>query len=429
MTTLPTPSRRAARIALTNMAWVLGDKVVAMVLGLVIFGLIARALGPSGSGHFAYATALLQVGLGLSLVCSGAALLPRFCRMHSALPGAIANVFVVRMIAAIAAMLATMGFCLVTIADPQRLVVSLIVLIAVPLIEPFHVVATYWSSRNNNRPNIVSRSSGLVARAIVVFVALALHAPVWVLAAAWVVEGAVNASFQAGQLRLAMPHQRLRRFVRASRCKAYFGFGVRFVASLWLQVLFSRLDRLLLSDLMQPESFGIYATAMQLADVWTQVAYLIGVSMATAYLYQRIREGRFLKAFIGISAAMAAIGAAGVVVAWVAGPAVLRAVFGAPFAASQPFLVAGMGVAVLQFVDQIVLLTLTTLDRPHLLTAKWIVAVLVAAPAIWFGYDAYGPYAGPIGLAVGLLASWLLLLGVSMRGLGSDVQARSARAA
>ncbi len=415
MTPSPTQPRGAARVALSNVAWVLGDKVVAMVLGLVIFGLIARALGPTGSRHFAYATALLQVGLGLSLVCSGAALLPRFCRMHSALPGAIANVFVVRMAASVLAVLVAMAFCLLTIDDPQRLLVSLIVLLAVPLIEPFHVVATYWSSRNHNQPNIVARSSGLVARAIVVAVALALGAPVWVVALAWVVEGAVNASFQTGQLRRAMPYQRLRRFVRASRCKAYFGFGARFVASLWLQVLFSRLDRLLLSERMEPEAFGIYATAMQLTDVWTQVAYLIGVSMATAYLYQRIREGRFAKAFIGISLAMAVIGLAGVLVAWLVGPVVLRTVFGAPFVASQPYLVAGMGVAALQFVDQILLLTLTTLDRPHLLTSKWVAAVAVAAPAIWFGYDTYGAFAGPLGLAIGLLASWMVALGVSLR--------------
>lgn len=410
--------RGAARVALSNMAWVLGDKVVAMVLGLVIFGLIARALGPSGSGHFAYATALLQVGLGLSLVCSGAALLPRFCRMHAALPGAIANVFVVRMLASVVAMLGAMAYCVLTIQDSQRLMVSLIVLLAVPLIEPFYVIATYWSSRNHNQPNIVARSSGLIARAVVVALAVALHAPVWILALAWVVEGAVNASIQSAQLRRAMPHRRLRRFVRVSRGKAYFGFGVRFVASLWLAVLFSRLDRLLLSERMEPEGFGIYATAMQLTDVWTQVAYLIGVSMATAYLYRRIREGRFAKAFVAITAAMASIGLAGVLVAWLAGPVVLRTVFGAPFIASQPFLVAGMGVAVLQFVDQIVLLTLTTLDRPHLLAVKWLVAVAVAAPTIWFGYPTYGAFAGPLGLAAGLLAGWILALGVALRGSG-----------
>ncbi len=407
-------SRGTARVALSNMAWVLGDKLLAMGLGLVIFGLIARALGPIGSGHFAYAIALLQVGLGLSLVCSGSALLPRFCRMHAALPGAIANVFVVRVGASVLAMLVAMVYCLVTIDDPQRLLVSLIVLLAVPLIEPFYVIATYWSSRNHNRPNIVARSSGLIARAIVVAIALALHAPVWVLALAWVVEGAVNASIQLRQLRLAMPTKQLRRFVRVSRGKAYFRFGVRFVASLWLQVLFARLDRLLLSERMQPDAFGIYATAMQLSDVWTQVAYLIAVSLATAYLYRRIREGQSATAFFVTATAMAGIGILGVGAAWLGGPLVLRVVFGAPFVAAQPFLVAGMGVAVLQFVDQIVLLTLTTLDRPRLLTTKWIVSVAVAVPAIWLGYDVYGAFAGPLGLAAGLVAGWLLVVGFEL---------------
>ena len=412
MTSPPTRSRGAVHVALRNMAWVLGDKVVAMVLGLVIFGLIARALGPSGSGHFAYATALLQVGLGLSLVCSGNALLPRFCRMHAALPGAIANVFVVRMVASLLAVALAMAYCVATIDDPQRLVVSLIVLLAVPLIEPFFVIGTYWQSRNHNQPNIVARTSGLVARAIVVVVALAIHAPVWVLALSWVVEGAVNASIQTRQLRHAMPHRRFRRFVRASRCRAYLGFGARFIASLWLTVVFSRLDRLVLGARMSAEDFGIYATAMQLTDVWTQVASLIGMSMATAYLYRRVREGRFAKAYFGISAAMGAIGLAGVVVAWLLGPFVLRTVFGAPFVASQPYLVAGMGVAALHFVDQILVLTLTTLDRPHLLATKWAVSALVAAPAIWFGYAAYGAFAGPLGLAAGLLAGWVIAFGV-----------------
>jgi hypothetical protein len=100
------PGRRAA---LGNMAWLLGDKAFALVVGLAIHGLIARTLGPVGSGHFAYASAILQAGLGLSLVCAGVALLPRFCRMNGALPGAIANVFALRVVASVVAMLVMMG--------------------------------------------------------------------------------------------------------------------------------------------------------------------------------------------------------------------------------------------------------------------------------------------------------------------------------
>lgn len=392
------------------MGWILGDKVLAMALGLVIFGLVARALGPTGSGQFAYAAALLQVGLGLSLVCSASALLPRFCRMEAAMPGAIANVFVVRMAASLLSMAVMLGYCVLTIDDPQRRMVSMILLLAVPLIEPFYVIATYWSSRNHNRPNIIARSSGLLCRAAIVAVGLKFGAPVWVLALAWVIEAGVNAAIQSVQLRLALPGRRLRRFVRPRRAQVYLRFGLRFVLSLWLQVLFIRLDRLLLGERMEAEPFGLYATAMQLMDVWVQVASLVGVSLSTAYLYRRIRQGRFRLAFAGTTAAMTLVGLAGLAGAWLLGPLLLRVVFGPRFVESYPFLLAGAAFAVLLFANQILQLTLTTLDRPLLLGGMWVVATAVAAPVIWFGYDVLGAFSGPLGLSVGLLAGWASLV-------------------
>ncbi len=397
------------RTALRNMAWILGDKALAMVLGLLIFGMIGRALGPIGAGHFAYAAALLQVGLGLSLVCSGSALLPRSCRMQSGMPGAIANVFAVRMASSVAALAAMALFCVLVIDDPQRLIVSLILLLVVPLIEPFAVIATYWSSRNHNRPNVIARSTGLILRAAIIALGIGVSAPVWVLAAAWIVEAGVNAGIQSLQLRRAMPGQQLRRYVSRNRTQAYLRFGARFVLSLWLHVLYTPLDRLLLGERMASEEFGLYATAMQLMDVWIQVAYLIGISLATAYLYQRIREGRFARAFLGTSAAMTAVGLAGLAGAWLLGPMMLRLVFGAQFAGSQPYLLAGAALAVLLFANQIVQLTLTTQGRSRRLAVMWAVAVGVAAPAIWFGSDWLGGFAGPAGLAARLIAGWLSL--------------------
>ncbi len=397
-------------MALRNMAWILGDKLLAMALGLVIFGLIARALGPTGSGQFAYAAALLQVGLGLSLVCSASALLPRFCRIQAAMPGAIANVFVVRMAASLLSMVVMLCFCAWTVDDPQRRTVSMILLLAVPLIEPFHVIATYWSSRNHNRPNIIARSTGLLCRAVIVAVGLKLGVQVWVLALAWVIEAGVNASIQSLQLRLALPGRRLHRFVRPRRARMYLRFGVRFVFSLWLQVLFIRLDRLLLGERMEAEAFGLYATAMQLMDVWIQVASLVGVSLATAYLYRRIRQGRFGLAFAGTTAAMTLVGLAGLTGAWLLGPLLLRVVFGPRFVESYPFLLAGAGFAVLLFANQILQLTLSTLDRPLWLGSMWVVATAVAAPVIWFGYDTLGAFSGPLGLSVGLVAGWASLV-------------------
>ncbi len=398
------------RVALGNMAWILGDKALAMVLGLLIFGMIGRALGPVGAGHFAFAAALLQVALGLSLVCSASGLLPRFCRMNAALPGAIANVFAVRMAASLASLAAVSIYCLLVIDIPERRTVSMVLLLAVPLIEPFAVIAMYWNSRNHNRPNVIARASGLLARTAVVAIGIALGVGWWLLAMAWVLEAAINAFIQTLQLRHALPARPWLAFISKQRCKAYLRFGARFVVGSWLHVLYTRLDRLLLAERMPAESFGLYATAMQLMDVWIQVASLIGVSLATAYLYRRIRAGNFMPAFFGTTGLMAAVGLAGLTGAWLFGPALLRLVFGAPFVDSQPYLLSGSALAVLLFANQIVQLTMSTLDRPMSLVVMWVVAVVVAVPAIVFGYDSIGAHAGPAGLALGLLAGWLSLV-------------------
>lgn len=381
-----------------------------MVAGLLIFGIIGRHLGPVGAGHFAYAVAILQVGLGLSLICTGSALLPRFCRIGAALPGAIANVFALRMAAALLAALVVAAFTVFVVEDAQRRTVCLVLLGAIPLIEPFAVIATYWSSRNQNRPNVVARSTGLLARLAVVAVGVALGAPVWLLAAAWVLEAAINAGIQTLQLRSALAGKSLHRFVRASRTRGYLRFGARFVLGSWLHVLYTRLDRLILAERTPPEVFGLYATAMQLVDVWAQVAHLIAVSLATALLYRQIRAGRLLPAVMGTAAVMTTIGLVGLGAVWCCGSWFLTLVFGPNFADSQPYLLSGTAMAVLLFVNQTVQLTMAALNRPTRLVVMWAVAVAVASLAIWIGQDRIGLHAGPAGLALGMLAGWLSLL-------------------
>ena len=415
------PSNRAAAIG--NMAWLLGDKALALVAGLAIFGLIARTLGPTGSGHFAYAAAMLQTGLGLSLVCAGVALLPRFCRIGSAVPGAMANVFVLRMLTSLLAMLVMMIFCVLTIKDTQRRTVTMVLLMAIPLIEPFYIIATYWLSRNYNKPTVIARSSGLLVRAAVVGAGVWWGAPVWVMAAAWVLEASVNAGLQTLQARGEFPRLRLNRAVRVSRMKQYLRFGLRFVPALWLSQLFLRMDRLVLAEWLTPHDFGIYAAPMQLVEVWAQVAYLIGSSIATAYLYRRMREDTVVRAFLITALSMAGIGVLGLLGAWLIGPLLLSLVFGPQFSGSAVFLLAGSAFAVLLFADQAVDMLILANNLPWLLAVKWGVALFVALLVFWRGFAELGAMVGPVGLASGVATGWLALLSIHL------VRTRRVRAA
>ena len=395
------------RSGLVNLAWLLGDKLAALLLGLVIQGLIARGYGPSGTGHFAYAMVLLQLALGLSMVCAGVALLPRFCRSTRVTPGALANVFVLRLAASVLAVALMWLFCLATIDDPQRLRVAMVLVATVPLIEPFYLFATYWQSRNHNRPTVMARSLGLVLRTALVALGAWLGVPIWLLALAWIADAAVNAVLQAWQIRPVLAGSAVRRQVRPTRVLPYLRYGLRFVLGLGLLQLFLRIDRLAMAEYLDVHDFGLYAAPMQLVEVWAQIAYLMGSAIAPAYLYKSLRGPGARLAFAKTAGMLAAVGLAGLLGAWLLGAWLLHVVYGPAFDGSHAILVAGAASAVFVFADQTVDLTLMATNHARWLTIKWASACVACALVIGLAYGSLGVLAGPLGIASGLVAGWL----------------------
>jgi O-antigen/teichoic acid export membrane protein len=395
--------------ALRNAIWLGGDKLISIFAGLLVFGMVARTYGPEGSGHLAFAMAVLQTALGLSLVCSGAALLPRMCRQVHAIPGMLANVFVVRLLASLLAAALAAMVVFVVVDDPTRRSVALIVLASVPLIEPFYLISTYWQSRNANRVPVVSRSVGVLSRLAAVALAVWVGAPLWVVALAWILEACISATLQTVSMKELVLLRSLRVRVRRSRLQAYLGYGSRFVAGLWLSHLYLRLDRLVFSELMPAADYGIYAAAMQLVEVWLQVATLVGVAIGPAFLYSNLRRDNSLAAQWRVFLFMAGLGALGCFAVFLFGKPVLALVFGAPFAASYPFLVAGMLFGVLFFADQIVQLAVTAANDTKTLALRWAIACAVALATQFLLFNRIGAYAGVAGLSLGLVASWTVL--------------------
>jgi PST family polysaccharide transporter len=398
---------RAQLAAARNFGWLMLDKALAVFFGLAVFGLIARWFGSTASGHFAYALALLQSALGLSLVCSAAVLLPRLYRMRTGVAATLANVFVVRLGGSVLGAIAAALFALVAIEDPVRLHLALIVLLAVPLIEPFYTAVVYWQSRNDNRRPTLCRAAGLIVRAAVVILAIFLGAPLWVVALAWVLEASVLAFLLYSSVRpLATLGVFIQR-VTPQRSLTYARYGARFLLGLWLANLFVRLDRLVLGQLLPAPEFGIYASAMQLVDVWLQVAYITSFAIGPAFLYKALASPTDSRQLWRVAAMMGGFGCVGLLGALLFGEMAMRLVFGPQFVPGAPYLVAGTAFGVLLFVDQVVQLRITAGNRPLALTIKWAAGCLGAVAVQAATYHSLGAYAGPTGLAAGVFFGWV----------------------
>lgn len=406
----PLPRATDRDTALRNFVWLSADKVVSVSLGLLVFGLIARHFGTIGAGQFSYGVAVLQATLGLSLVCSSAAVLPRLVRLSDgAAAGVVANVFAVRLGASFVAAAAVACYAVWAIEDPMRLAVTLVMVATVPLLEPFSAFSSFWISRNRNRRPVLARASGLFARLAVVAVALWADASPWIVAFAWVAEASVCATVQTLNLRGVRPASHFSAAVRGRRAARYFRYAVRFAFGLWLAQLFLRLDRLWLAERMDPHAFGLYATAMQLVEVWLNVATLMAGSMAPAFLYRALWRSTRISAHWRTLVVLALTGLAGLIGAVLLGRQILETVFGAAFAPGHAYLVAGFAAAVLFFIDQFVQISITATNRPGLLAAKWGAAAAAALATLVFARPWIGAFAGPLGMALGVLCGWCVV--------------------
>lgn len=400
--------RAAAARALRNLAWLTGDKVFSVVLGLVAFGLVARAFGPQGAGWFSYGVAVLQATLGFALVCSSAAVMPRLCELSDgAAARAVVNVFAVRQLGAWAACGAVALYVALAVDDPQRRQVTLVMLAGVPLLEPFAAFSAYWLSRNRNGPPVTARAAGLTLRFVLVALALWAGAPPWVVALGWLGEALLTAAVQTWQLGRVRPWRVLAAAQHARRGVPYLRFGIRFAAGLWLSHLFLRLDRLWLAEHVPAHEFGLYATAMQLVEVWLQVAMLLAGSMAPAFLYGALRRSSALVDHWHTLVLLGGLGLAGLAGVALAGRPLLGLVYGAGFGEAHGYLVAGFAAAALGFVDQFVQVSITANNRPGVLAVKWGAACAVALAVLVPASAAIGAYAGPLALSLGFVAGWV----------------------
>jgi PST family polysaccharide transporter len=396
--------------AARNFAWLAAGKVLATLLGLLVFGLIARHYGPVGSGHYAFAMSLLQTALGLSLVCSAAAILPRLTNMRRGIGAALANVCVVRLAGSVAALALAAAYACLAIDDAQRLQVTILVLAAVPFVEPFFVATMYWQSRNDNRLPVVHRGIGLMARTLLVAAAVALQAPLWVPALGWLLEALIVAHLQLRSTGALGHWRELAARVSRWRASRYFGYGVRFLLGIALGQLFFRGDRLVLAQLLPAHDFGIYATMMQLVDVWQQVGQIVGMAIGPAFLYAALRRQPQLRAHWRTFAVLGAIGLLGLVLVLSFGRAFVGVLFGPRFEDGFPLLVAGTAFAFLAFVDVVVTMRIAVQRQPRLLALKWGVSAAVAIAAQIALFPRLNAYAGPAGLTIGLASGWAALL-------------------
>lgn len=325
--------------AIANAGWLYFDQIGRAVMGLVVFGLVARTLGPRDYGVLSYALAFPGVFLPLAVFGLDYVVVRDFVRHPEDRDAIFGTAFAIKGLAAVTALAVALAVAVVTPEGGAAR--GLLALTSLSLVfQPILTMDFYFQSRVAAKFPALARL-GACLLASIFRVCLAWRgAPLSWFAGAFVIEAALYAVALVVAWRVSGTG-----WVHPWRCWSS-SVARRLLAAAWPLVLadlaivcYLKLDQLLLSHFAGPEELGRYAAAFRLSDAaqFFSLALINSFFPRIVRLHQQSRESfqenvnRFFRRMTWWSLVVAlAITAAA--------PAIAHGVLGARFDRAAPVL-------------------------------------------------------------------------------------------
>lgn len=331
-------ARSGVRAAAHNFGWLAGEKLVRLVLSVGVGFLVARHLGPARLGTLGYCLALVTLvgavpALGLDSIVKRDLLL-RGAGAAELLASSVGLRLTAGLLACAGVQVAALGGW--GLAGEERRVLAIL---GLTLFQPALLMPDLWLQAHlRAKYSVWAQTGALAAGAALRLGLIATDAPLAGYAWALVLEGALTAAGIHGLARRAG--------LRFSWAAARASTMRRLLAESWPLMfaglaitLYMKIDEVMLRLLRGPEAVGLYTAATRFTEIWYFIPIALAASLLPALLRARERGGaeyqERLQHYYDLNAA---VGYALSVPLALAAPWLVRAAYGAAFAAAAPIM-------------------------------------------------------------------------------------------
>lgn len=263
---------------LSNVAWLIGDRLLRMGIGLLITIWVARYLGPGNFGLLNYATALVTLFGVVATLGLQSIVVRELVRKSNENREIIGTSVALQIMGGIVASLLVIGAVNYLRADDPVSKI-LVAILSFTLILKANDVIRYWFEARILSKFCVWVDNGVfIVMAAIRIMLVLTNAPL--IAFAWVtVAEALIASIAiqfvysrtGGQLSSWRP--------RISRAKDLLKAGWPLVLSGLAIVVYMRIDQIMLGQMIDNEAVGVYSAAVRLSEAWYFVPAAITASV------------------------------------------------------------------------------------------------------------------------------------------------------
>lgn len=389
---------------ITNISWLMVERVILLLTNLAVSIVVARYLGPAGFGIFQYALAFVALFGFLPYLGLDSLVTRHLVEEPEAQAELVGTTLALRIAGGAAAAALAIGASFLFVEDAlDRIMIAIIA--CGMIFDATLAFDLFFQSRLQSRHAAVARTIGVGTGAILKIACVLIAAPLEAFAGATLVQQIIQAvalvsifgKHGLSPRSLTYSRERARSLLSASWPLMISSLG---------GVVFLKIDQVMLKEISGNAENGIYAVAARLSEVWWFLPTAIGLSLYPMLVrargessdrYAAVQQGGYdLMFWIGTAIAVA--------VSLVAGPAIAL-LYGNDYVRAADVLIIHIWISPIMFMGAIASRWLVLEGLQMVALSRSIVgAVVNVGLNLWLI-----PLYGAVGAAVATVASYSLL--------------------
>lgn len=263
---------------INNTGWLLFDRLIRMLLGLLVGAWVARYLGPAQFGELAYVIAFVAFFQAIVSLGTDGIVVRDIVRNPDMAPLLLGTAFALRVSTGVVCWFAAVGgMIIMNGVDDPRVVLTALVAGAV-VFQAVDIVDLWFQSQSQSRRTVLAKLAAyFISNACKVYLIL-IHAPLVSFAAVMALD------FLASALALAVAYRGLR---TSSRWEVRWSLARELISHAWPFALsgvaiiaYVRIDQLVIGQILGGSALGVYSAALSLSQLWQFVPMTVATSLA-----------------------------------------------------------------------------------------------------------------------------------------------------
>lgn len=318
-----------------NSGWLLFDKVLRMLLGVLVGAWVARYLGPSRYGELSYAVAFIAIFLAVAGLGADGITVRDLARNPEAAPEILGTAACSRAMAGLLSLVAAVLIAALTCRGDFLQVWLTAIIGSTLLFQAGDTIDLWFQSKSQSRRTVISKMIAYCISNGVKVVLIILKAPVIAFALVLMFD-ALTAAIALVVAYRAFPTARPWRYSRP-RMWQLLRDCRPFIVGGFLMVLYLRLDQIMVKQTLGEHSLGIYAAAIWLLQLWLVVPTTLSTSLGP-YVARRKAAGEtpYRQMLVVVFRAYFLMGVASTLLTYILAPLIVQFIYGNAYETAVP---------------------------------------------------------------------------------------------